>query len=192
MKTLLTASLILLVFFAQHAIAETPTKALEAAVDKILKVASDKQLNEASKKKALADVLKTEIDFENLSKRVVSKTWSTATDAEQVEFKALFLDVMVDTYATLLSNYSGEKVEFEQEQIKANKYAIVDTVIIANDNKRIPVRYRLINEGSGWKVYDFIPEGVSFVSSYKSNYARILRSDGMAGLLAEMKKTKSE
>lgn len=192
MKTLLTASLILFVFFAQQAIAETPTKALEVAVEKILKVASDKQLSEGNKKQALAEVLKNEIDFENLSKRVVSKPWRTATEEQKSEFKALFLDVMVDTYATLLSNYSGEKVEFEQEQIKANKYAIVDTVIIADGSKRIPVRYRLINEGSGWKVYDFIPEGVSFVSSYKNNYARVVRSDGIAGLLAEMKKPKSE
>jgi phospholipid transport system substrate-binding protein len=192
MKTLLTASLVLFVFFAQHVVAETPTKALEVAVDKILKVASDKQLTEENKKKALADVLKTEIDFENLSKRVVSKEWNSATDAQKDEFKALFLNVMVDTYSTLLSNYSGEKVEFEQEQVKANKYAIVDTVIVSDGNKRIPVRYRLINEGSGWKVYDFIPEGVSFVSSYKNNYARVIRSDGLAGLLVEMKKPKSE
>ncbi len=190
MKTLLSASLILLVFFSQHVLAQSPTQALELAVDKILKVASDKQMNESDKKQALAKVLKTEIDFENLSRRVVSKTWSEASDQQKEEFKALFLEVMVDTYANLLSNYSGEKVEFEGEQIKANKYAIVDTVIISDGNKRIPVRYRLINEGSGWKVYDFIPEGVSFVSSYKSNYARILRSDGMAGLLTEMKKPK--
>jgi phospholipid transport system substrate-binding protein len=192
MKTLLTASLILFVFFAQQAFAETPTKALEIAVDKILKVASNKQLAENDKKNALAEVLKTEIDFENLSKRVVSKPWRSATEDQKIEFKALFLDVMVDTYATLLSNYSGEKVEFRGEQIKANKYAIVDSVIIAEGNKKIPVRYRLINEGSGWKVYDFIPEGVSFVSSYKNNYARIIRNDGIAGLLAEMKKPKTE
>ena len=192
MKTLLAGSLILLVVFAQQAVAETPTKALEIAVDKILTVASNKKLSEVDKKKTLAEVLKTEIDFENLSKRVVSKEWNAATEQQKTEFKALFLDVMVDTYSTLLSNYSGEKVEFEQEQIKANKYAIVDTVIISDGNKRIPVRYRLINEGKGWKVYDFIPEGVSFVSSYKNNYARIIRSDGMAGLLAEMKKPKTQ
>ena len=66
MKTLLTASLILFVFFAQQAFAETPTKALEIAVDKILKVASNKQLAENDKKNALAEVLKTEIDFDSI------------------------------------------------------------------------------------------------------------------------------
>lgn len=187
MKTLFAGSLILLVFVSNHIYAQTPTETLKLAVDKILVVAGDKALSEEDKRKRLSEVLQQEVDFEAVSKRVVSKSWKEATEKQQIEFKALFLDVMVGTYTALLSNYSNEKVEFKQEQTKGNKYAVVDTVIIS-DNKKIPVRYRLIKDGDSWRIYDFIPEGVSLVSTYKTNYGVILNKQGVSGLLEEMKK----
>jgi len=188
MKTIFLGSLILLFSFSGYVYANTPTEALEKSVDKILQVAQSRA-NDKAKREMLTDVLKNEIDFDALSKRIVSKTWKKATDEQKIQFKQLFLGVTSDTYFTLLQNYSNEKVEFTKEQIKNNKYAIVDTQIIS-DGKKIPVRYRLYMKDGQWKIYDFIPEGISFVTTYKNNYATILRKSGMQGLLDHMIKSK--
>jgi phospholipid transport system substrate-binding protein len=194
MKTIFLSSLILLLSFCQYSFASTPTEMLKVAVDKLIAVAADKVSDNSDKKDKLRQILSEEVDFEAVSKRVVSKKWKKATEEQKQEFKKRFLTIMTDTYFALLKNYSNEDVLFLKEQLKKtskNEYAIVDTQIISG-NKKIPVRYRLIKMAEAWKIYDFIPEGISLVTTYKSNYAGVLKKNGMQGLLKDMSKPKAE
>jgi len=188
MKRILTTNLILLLSFSATIFASTPTKSLKLAVDQLIAVAADKTIDDIAKKTKLSAIIQAEVDFEAVSKRVVSKSWKKATDEQKKQFKTQFKAIMVDTYFVLLKNYSNEEVVFSKEQIKKDKYAIVDTQIIS-ENKKIPVRYRLIKVNDTWKIYDFIPEGVSLINSYKNNYVPILKKDGVQGLLEQMVKT---
>ena len=188
MKRILTVSLILLLSFSATIFASTPTESLKVAVDQLIAVAADKTIDDIAKKAKLSAIIQAEVDFEAVSKRVVSKSWKKATDEQKQKFKTQFKAIMVDTYFVLLKNYSNEEVIFSKEQIKKNKYAIVDTQIIS-ENKKIPVRYRLIKVSDTWKIYDFIPEGVSLINSYKNNYVPILKKEGVQGLLEKMVKT---
>ena len=184
----------LLLSFSQIGLAGTPTETLELAVNNLITIAADKDADDQVKKIKLTQVLSNEVDFEAVSKRVVSKTWKKANDEQKKEFKQRFLGIMTDTYFVLLKSYSNEKVLFLKEQLKKTKrseYAIVDTQIISG-NKKIPVRYRMIKVGNTWKIYDFIPEGISLISTYKKNYASILSKSGMQGLLVEMSKSKNK
>ncbi|MDQ7048413.1 MAG: ABC transporter substrate-binding protein [Enterobacterales bacterium] len=183
-----------LLFFTNTIQAATPTQTLEIAVNRLIEVAADKVMDDTAKKQALSIVLSEEIDFNSLSRRVVSKNWKKATEEQKTQFKKLFLNIMTDTYFSLLKNYNNEKVLFTKEQIKQTKkntYAIVDTKIKTSD-KTIPVRYRLIKNGDTWKIYDFIPEGISIVTTYKNNYSKTLKKKGMQGLLDDMTKSQSK
>ena len=194
MKTGLLSGLILLLSLSNNSVASTPSEALELAVDKLIAVATDQASDDKLKKHQLTQILSDEVDFESVSKRVVSKKWKLANNQQKAEFKKRFLKIMAETYFALLKNYSNEKVLFLKEQYKKtkkNEYAIVDTQIISG-NKKIPVRYRLVKVGESWKIYDFIPEGISLVSTYKKNYAPILKKKGVQGLLDEMSKTSSK
>ncbi|MCF6193327.1 MAG: ABC transporter substrate-binding protein [Kangiellaceae bacterium] len=194
MKSKIFVSLLLLVSFAQSSRASTPTEAVEHAVNRLILVAADKESDDQTKKSNLTQIISDEIDFEAVSKRVVSKSWKKATEDQKAEFNKLFLTIMSDTYFVLLKNYSNEKVLFLKEQLKKtkkNEYAIVDTQIISG-NLRIPVRYRLIKINNGWKIYDFIPEGISLINTYKKSYKSILKKKGMQGLLDEMSKARSK
>lgn len=182
---------ILLLTFSLNGGASTPTETLELAVNKLIAVAADKASDDQAKKAKLNQVLLEEVDFETVSKRVISKTWKKSNDEQKKEFKQRFLGIMTDTYFTLLKNYSNEEVLFLKEQLKKtkrNEYAVVDTQIISG-NKKIPVRYRMIKIGESWKIYDFVPEGISLLSTYKKNYASILKKGGMQGLLENMSKS---
>lgn len=194
MKLKFLYGFMLLLSFNQNGFAGTPTETLELAVNNIIAVAADKAADDEMKKAKLTQVLSDEVDFEAVSKRVVSKTWKKANDEQKKEFKQRFLGIMTDTYFILLKNYSNEKVLFLKEQLKKtkkNEYAIVDTQIISG-NKKIPVRYRMIKVGDTWKIYDFIPEGISLINTYKKNYAAILKKKGMHGLLEDMSKSKEK
>lgn len=194
LKPNLICGFMLLLTISQNGFANTPTETLEFAVNSLIAVAADKAANDQIKKSKLNQILLDEVDFEAVSKRVVSKTWKKSNDEQKKEFKQRFLTIMTDTYFALLKNYSNEEVLFLKEQLKKtkkNEYAIVDTQIISG-NKKIPVRYRMIKVGDVWKIYDFIPEGISLINTYKNNYASTLKKSGMQGLLVEMSQNKKE
>jgi len=187
----LIISISFLLITTQVALANSPTEALSLSVDKLMAIATDQASDEATKRDGLSNILASDIDFTAMSKRVVSKPWRKATKEQKQKFKQEFLTIITNTYYELLKNYSDEKVTYLKEQLKGKKYAIVDTAIIS-DTKKIPVRYRMIKSGDSWKVYDFIPEGISLVTTYRKNYKAILSKSGIDALLLEMNKAKNK
>ena len=186
MKKIFIASILSILATVNTAYAETPTEALKKSVNELINIASNSEYNEITKKDELTKVISSSVDFEAVSRRVVSKPWKKATADQKQQFKDNFLIIMVNTYFSLLKEYNNEEVDFSKEQIKNKKYAIVDTFIISG-NKKIPVRYRLIKSKESWKIYDFVPEGISIISTYKNNYKSIISKKGVAGLLEEMR-----
>ena len=64
--------------------------------------------------------------------------------------------------------------------------------VVVKANDRIPLNYRLINEGGTWKVYDVVIEGVSLVSNYRSQFSRIIHESSYAELVRRLKTKVSE
>ena len=135
MKKIFLASLIILLSFNQASYADTPSEALEIVINQLITIASDKSITDESKKTNLSKIISTEIDFEAVSQRVVSKPWNNASEQQKHQFKEQFLIVMVNTYFALLKEYSDEKVLFINEELKRENYAIVDTELVSGSKK---------------------------------------------------------
>jgi phospholipid transport system substrate-binding protein len=183
---------LLLIFFASlplTAMAETatPTSSLTQAVNRFITVASDKTLSAEEKKLRITEIVKEKVDLTVVSQRVVSRRWKKASTEEKKEFIGLFTQVIVNTYASLLNEYTNEKVEYIKEEIKKKKYAKVNTNIVLTD-KKIPVNYKLILRKGQWRIYDFSAEGVSLISTYTNDYKSTLKRGGLAGLNAVLQK----
>jgi len=189
MKILTQFFLIACVLFSGVAQSQTPTQVLQSTVDQLIATITDKQKSEQQQYDKISQIIRDGVDFEYVSKRVVSRPWLEASDVQKQQFIEKFSTILIDTYWKLLKNYSNERVEYGDEAIKKDKYAQVETHVIS-EGKKIPVVYRLINSDGGWKIYDFIVEGSSLVNSYKNNYQVILNKNGMQGLLEEMNKPK--
>jgi phospholipid transport system substrate-binding protein len=56
----------------------------------------------------------------------------------------------------------------------------------------IPIDYRLLREGNTWRIYDFLIEGVSLVSNYRSQFNRIIQQTGYDDLIKKMKVKQEE
>ena len=190
MKPFLITLLMVGSVLAQPTVASTPTETLVRTIDQLIAVVKDKHMPAAAMREEISEIVHTGVDFELVSKRVISKPWKKATLAQKSRFKKLFAKIMVATYFDLLQNYSNEKVIYGREQIKKGKYATVDTQIISG-TKKIPIRYKLLKTGQGWKIYDFVVEGVSLVNSYRSNYKVILKKEGFDALLDSMQQAET-
>lgn len=133
------------------------------------------------------DVVFPRIDRERTAQWVLGANWRTATPAQREQFIAEFSDLLLRTYGTALRQYDSEKLNYLPTQAAAGADRVtVRTEIIRPDGPKVSVDYLLTNRSGEWKVYDIIIENVSMVVTYRSEYAAIIKRDGMDGLLRQL------
>lgn len=127
------------------------------------------------------------IDRERTAQWVLGANWRTATPAQREQFINEFSDLLLRTYGTALRQYHSETLNYLPTQAAAGADRVtVRTEIIRPDGPKVSVDYLLTNRSGEWKVYDVIIENVSMVVTYRSEYAAIIKRDGMDGLLKQL------
>ena len=138
--------------------------------------------------RAVADEL---FDFEEVSRRALSVHWASRTPAERTEFVGLFTDLLERAYIGHIESYAGEKVIYPAEKIDGD-FAIVRSRIIPKrrgDSRAVEtgLEYRLHRKDGRWKVYDVLIDGVSFVSTYRSQFDRIIKASSYPTLVDRLR-----
>ena len=127
-----------------------------------------------------------------MSKRILATHWKDRSKEEKDEFISVFSDLLMGSYIGKIESYTNEKVTYDKEILKGGgKYGMVNTQIITT-NVNIPIDYKLIQKSNKWVVYDVVIEGVSFVSTYRSQYNKIITGESYASLIKQMKQKLDE
>lgn len=134
------------------------------------------------------NVLIPNVDVDRMSASVVGRDWRTATPAQRSQFEKEFSDLVTTTYASALSSYDGDIVQFQpiRENYESKQSVKVNSIIIRKSGQRIPISYDVVRQGNSWKVYDFSIEHISMVQSYHSQFSDVLARGGMPALLTRL------
>jgi phospholipid transport system substrate-binding protein len=176
--------------------ADTPTEAIRTTVDSVLDTLKDEELakpaNNEKRREQIRSLIRERFNFIEMSRRSLARHWKGRSDAEKREFVDVFSDLLVASYIGKIESYTDEKVRYDKETIKKEgKYGVVSTSIVT-ENVDIPIDYKLINKKGKWWVYDVVVEGVSFISTYRSQYNEIIVKKSYAELISSMKKKLDE
>ena len=125
-------------------------------------------------------------DLDEISRRALSRYWATRSPAEQAEFVRLFTDLLERAYIGRIEAYSGEKIVYLSETVD-EPFATVRSKVITRRSET-PLDYRLRLREGRWKVYDVLIDHVSFVSTYRSEFSRILQKESYGALVARLRK----
>jgi phospholipid transport system substrate-binding protein len=171
--------------------AKTPTESMKSTVDGILHIMKDEALGVPEKKQERRDkmsaLIRERFNFVEMSKRSLAKHWKKISKEEKKEFVTIFSDLLEASYVGKIENYTDEKVTYDKEKIKGKgKYSVVNTTIVTKDVD-IPIDYKLISRKDKWWVYDVVIEGVSFISTYRSQYNKIIMKESFPGLLESVR-----
>jgi phospholipid transport system substrate-binding protein len=195
MRSLLTRSAIIgltlqLLVGVGGAWAGPPTDIARQVIEKALDALKEPGASEARRQK-VKRIVDPYFDYQEMAKRSLGPAWAKLSAAQRQEFVALFSQLLEASYSDKIEKYA-QRVQINYTgEILDGKYAEVRTVVVkAND--RIPLNYRLMNEGGTWKVYDVVIEGVSLVSNYRSQFSRIIHESGYTELVKRLKTKVSE
>jgi phospholipid transport system substrate-binding protein len=183
-----------LIMIPLQAYAATPKETVETGVNKVLKTLSDPAFKAKSKDQQIAAIsaeIESVFDFQELSRRTLSREWKNFSPEQQTEFVKLFKELLQGVYADRLLAYSDQKVIYDKELMLKEGRAEVQSYLQTSDGNKIPLFYRLTNTSGSWKVYDIVIEGVSMVKNYRTQFKEIL-SDGSPDKLLEILREKSK
>jgi len=177
-----------------------PRDTVETAVTRVINLTQD--IEPAAKESAVprpstdkrAEIRKIArdlFDFEEVTRRTLSRHWAARTPDERAEFVALFTELLERSYINRVEAYAGENITYTGEAVDAS-YATVRSKILTDRRSEITLDYRMHLRDGRWRVYDLQIDGVSFISTYRSQFDRIIQAESYAGLLERMRKKSFE
>jgi len=93
----------------------------------------------------------------------------------------------VRTYASALAAYSEQKFDFRPLRAKPTDTDVtVNVRVIQPGAQPVPIDYSMEKTPTGWKVYDVMVGGVSLVANYRTEFATVVRSSGIDGLIRDL------
>ena len=163
-------------------------KTLKNTVSSVLAVLRTEDLNKGEKRGRLEKVINTVFGFSIMAKLALGRNhWPRLSKEEKKAFTELFVERLKDSYFEKIDLFTNEKVEFKSA-VKVKKKIHVPTLVVSK-GEEYSILYKFYKSGDGWRIYDFEVQGVSMISTYRSQYNEHFTNNGtIAGLLEKMKK----
>jgi phospholipid transport system substrate-binding protein len=139
--------------------------------------------------KKISSIFDEMLDYGSLAQASLGSEWAARSDAEKAEFSELLKQLVRKSYERNLKKTLGFNIEYLGED-KAGETVVVKTKAVSKTDTRaepIEISYKLASKDGVWRVQDIVTEGVSLVSSYRSQFTKIVKKDGFPTLIKKMK-----
>jgi phospholipid transport system substrate-binding protein len=184
MKSLVSAVLVPLILFQSAAADDNSAmELLKVKLDAVIKIVQDNDLVKQKKNSEIINIVSPIFNFSLMAKLSLGKKyWPNLTIEQKEKFTGLFIKLLKKAYLKKLTLYTDEKIVFKAPVLSGKKVHI-PTEVISKDSRRTSMLYKLYKSKQGWQIYDMEIEGVSIISSYRSQFAHVLRNRNMDDLL---------
>jgi phospholipid transport system substrate-binding protein len=136
----------------------------------------------------LEPVVLSTFDVPFMARLSIGPLWARLSPEQKRRAATAYGRYIGAVYATRFDGYSGERFEvLGQQQIKHG--TLVKTQIIKSNGEPVSINYVLHDNDIGWQVRDaYLSGSISELATRRSEFATILRSNGIDGLIASLNK----
>jgi len=167
----------------------TPTESVKGTITEVVRILDNTELKQPTsameRRRQIEHVVKDRVSYEEMAKRALGQPWADLTKTQQKEFVALFVQLLRDTFAGRIDDYTGEQVTYLSEQ-QEGQFAEVKT-LLTGDKVDTLLDFRLANRQGNWLVYDVVIDGASIVGNYHAQFTSLIRDLTYPGLVERMK-----
>jgi phospholipid transport system substrate-binding protein len=128
----------------------------------------------------VANVLLPNFDSEYAARLVLGQTWRTATPEQRKRFVDAFYHSLLRNYGSALLNFTADKfVILPFKGDPGDTQATVRTEVKKDTGDKVPVNFSLHKTPDGWKAWDVVIEGISYVKSFRTDFAAEIQQKGL-------------
>jgi phospholipid transport system substrate-binding protein len=122
-------------------------------------------------------------DIVSMARFSIGPTWAVLSQSQRQQMTESFGRYISAIYASRFDNYAGQNLEVRGEEPGPFGVMVKSQIIKAN-GEPVEIDYMMHRAGGGWLIADIYVDGaISEVATRLSEFAAILRKDGIAGLI---------
>jgi phospholipid transport system substrate-binding protein len=134
----------------------------------------------------LQPAIRRSFDIAAMARLSVGPAWTALSENQRTQLTDSFGRYISAIYADRFDNYAGQKLEVTGEQ-PAPSGVLVKSQIIKASGEPIRVDYMMRRNGDHWLISDIYLDGaISEVATRRSEFAAILKTEGIDGLVAAL------
>ena len=133
------------------------------------------------------DVVKNSYDLEKMGEIIIGVDWKKMDIKTQKEFINVFKRFISVNYFRRF--YKIDELDFEHQTVKVigDKFKLA-SVILTADNEKLKIDYLLGFKKEKWKIFDVLIDGsISEVATKKSDFKKIIKEQGVSGLVKNLR-----
>jgi len=135
----------------------------------------------------VGNVLLPNFDTDYAARLVLGQTWRTASEDQRKRFVDAF-------YHSLLRNYGAALIDFTADRFVILPYkgepgdtnATVRTEVKRESGAKVPVNFSLRKTADGWKAWDVVIDGISYVKSFRTDFAADIQQNGLDDVIKRL------
>ena len=146
------------------------------------------KLSENEKIKRLKEIGEKSVDIEGVGFYTLGKYRKTLTDSQKKQYKELFKDYFLKSFSGRLVGYTDAKIAVLSEEIKNEKYTIVNSKLIGTSERpEVKIDWRVYTKDpENPLIRDLVIEGLSLARTQKEEFDSIIsNNDGNIEALFE-------
>jgi len=146
------------------------------------------QKNPAALKSFIDSELSASFDRDYAARLVLGPHGRGASDADVKLFADAMTDNLMQRYGAALLGFEGKpRIRLKSETpLPGNRGVRVSTELVREGGDPIPVDY-LVRDNGGWKIFDVMVEGVSYVQTFRSQFDAPLRQKSIPQVAADLR-----
>lgn len=176
---------------AQQA-AATPGQQVVATGGRILATLQQRRpefrKNPAALRAFIDTELRSSFDSDYAARLVLGPHGRGASDADIKLFADAMVDNLMQRYGSALLDFEGKpRLRLKSETpLPGGRGVKVSTELLRDNGAAVPVDYLVRNNG-GWKIFDVMIEGVSYVQTFRGQFDTPLRQKSIAQVAADLR-----
>ena len=179
---------IISIFILFHSETKSESKVLASINElheSLIKI-SDKTIN-SDNLAVIDDVVKNSYDLEKMGKIIIGVDWKQIDTNTKKEFINVFKRFISVNYFRRFNKIN--ELDFEHQTVKVigDKFKLA-SVILTADNEKLKIDYLLGFKNEKWKIFDVLIDGsISEVATKKSDFKKIIKEEGVSGLVKNLR-----
>jgi phospholipid transport system substrate-binding protein len=135
----------------------------------------------------LEPVVRRTFDIASMARLSVGpSSWATMSETQRQQITESYGRYISAIYAERFDSYAGQKLQVTDEQPAAAGVMVRSQIVKAN-GEPVKVDYLMRKNGDAWLISDIYLDGaISEVATRRSEFAAILRNEGIDGLIAAL------
>ena len=129
-------------------------------------------------------------DIEYSARMVLGRHWRDATPEQRQRFADAFYHTLVNTYGSALVDFTSDRLNVFPTNVEAETdRATVRTEVTRDNGEKVAVNYSLRKTDAGWKAWDVVIEGISYVRSFREDYGAAIEKQGLDAVIERLEKS---